>query len=108
MSGQDKKYLTELEAAKGASEFIMASLRNDTLTCNSNAACSAGDAIDIDGSICTAVGKTGCNDISATYLSSIDETSAGTITATIVAVQVESLHTNSSEKAIIEFVYKVN
>lgn len=104
MSGQNKSYLTELEAAKGVSEYIMASLRNDSLTCNSNGNCNANDSIDILGGVCTALGKANCNGISATYLSRINETSSG---ATIIAVQVTSSQANGSAKAIVEFVYKV-
>lgn len=104
MSGQNKRYLAELESAKGVSEFIMASLRNDNLTCeDDNPICSAGDSIDLHGGVCTALGKTNCANISAKYLSKITD-SAG---AEIIAVEVISSRAAGSEKAVIEFVYKV-
>ena len=107
MSGQDKRYLTELEAAKGASEFIMASLRDVSLTCNSNATCTAGNSIDLHGSVCTAMGKPGCNGLSATYLSESSQTAGGVPTITVVAVEVTSTRANGPEKAIVQFVYKI-
>lgn len=103
MSGQDKRYQTELEAAKGASEYIMAALRDASLTCNNNSPCTTDDSIDIHGAVCTAVGKPACADISATYLSEVTDSTG----ATVVAVEVTSTRTNGTEKAIVEFVYKV-
>jgi hypothetical protein len=110
MSGQDKKYLTELEVAKGASEYIMASLRNDSLQCGTGAGtdCTAGDPILFDGSICTPLGKTGCSGLSATYLSEITHDPGGSLPeVTLVAVQVNSTSANTSEQALIQFVYKI-
>lgn len=108
MSGQDKRYMTELEVAKGASEYIMASLRHDVLTCNPGPNCTTGDPIVLSGAICTPLGKTGCAGLSATYLSEVTHDPGGTLPiVTVVAVEVSSVATNGSEQAIVQFVYKI-
>ncbi|SHO45725.1 hypothetical protein [Desulfopila aestuarii] len=109
MSGKDKRYLNELETAKGTSEFIMASLRDASLTCNSGNPCTANDTIDLHGSICNAMGRTmACTGLSATYLSSTLETGvAGNPDVRAVAVRVTSTALNTPERAVVEFVYKV-
>lgn len=111
VSGMDKRYLTELESAKGASEFIMASLRNASLTCGANNAECAADtnppnnSINLPNPICTPLGKANCAGLTATFLSQASFTSADS-TVTVVAVQVTSAATSSPEQAIVEFVYK--
>lgn len=109
MSGKDKRYLTELESAKGASQYIMAALRDTSLTCNAGGNCSVNDSIDLHGSICNALGRTNaCTGLTATYLSETTEIQgAGLPDITAVAVRVSSTGVNNRERAIVEFVYKL-
>src|SRR3989339_650453 len=111
MSGMDKRYLTELESARGASEFVMASLRNASLTCGANNTdCTAdtdppNNRINLPDSICAPLGKTDCAGLTATFLSQASFTPANSSTVTVFAVQVTSAATTSPEQAIVQFVY---
>lgn len=108
MSGKDKRYLTELEVAKGASQFIMAALRDDSLTCNTGGTCSPDDPIDLHGAICDAMGRTlACNGLSARIISKTPFSQTGQPVGTLYAVEFISQSTSTPEKAEIEFIYKV-
>lgn len=109
MSGLDKRYITELDTAKGSSQYIMATLRASTLTCNGGVCAgdptcvAAASNIDIHPNVCTALGKPGCANISACYLSS---TASGA--DTIASVRVRSNNPNTGEQAVVDFVYKLS
>ncbi|MBU4229551.1 MAG: hypothetical protein ACYC0O_08860 [Desulfurivibrionaceae bacterium] len=110
MSGLGKRYITELDVAKGTSQYIMATLRASSLTCNGGGACvgdqtcaSAASNIDIHPNICASLGKAGCANIAACYLSS---TVSGTDTMT--SVNVRSNNPNTGEQAVVDFVYKLS
>ena len=113
------RYSIELEASKGVSDYVMGQMLNNTLTCNSGAVCvgdadgdptpgncDVGSQIDIAPGVCNALGKVGCGNISACFLSST--VSGG---STYVAVNIQSDTAASAatpgrgERAIIDFVY---
>lgn len=112
MSGMGKRYLTELESARGASEFVMASLRNASLRCidntNNQTACTsaANQGIFLPNVICTSLGKANCAGLTATLLSEASFTPENSSTVTVYAVGVSSTAANAQETATVEFVYK--
>lgn len=109
MSGMERRYISELDAAKGVAEYIMADLRADILRCNGGNNC-VGDqncvdpasVIDLDGNVCGGLGKPACANISACYL---NQTVSGG--ATFVSVTITSTNPSSSEQAAVDFVYKL-
>lgn len=113
LSGIEKRYSVELDAAKGVSEYVMAQILNLNLTCNSAAPgactpdttpdiCNATAQIILNPNICTALGKAGCAGVSACYMS------ANTVGVdSFYSVRVTST-SNSGEQAIVDFVYKTN
>lgn len=110
MSGMGKRYITELDSAKGASQYIMAALRAASLTCNGGGACVAdpncgggASTIDLHPNVCTALGKTGCANIAACYLST---TTSGT--DTMISINIRSNNPNTGEQAVVDFVYKLS
>ncbi len=110
MSGLGKRYISELDTAKGTSQYIMAALRASSLTCNGGAPCvadpncaGAASNIDIHPNVCASLGKIGCANIAACYLSS---TVSGTDTMT--SVNVRSNNPNTGEQAVVDFVYKLS
>ena len=109
MSGMGKRYITELDTAKGASQYIMAALRAASLTCNNGGACVAdptcangASTIDIHPNVCASLGKTGCANIAACYLST-------TVNGddTMVSINIRSNNPNTGEQAVVDFVYKL-
>lgn len=104
-SGKAKAYKKELQAAKGVSTYILAALKNGSLTCNNMDPCTPGDTIDLHGGVCTAMGKTNCENISATYLQKAIETSVGGKERFAVAVEINSWRLHGPEQAIVEVVY---
>lgn len=67
-------YNTELEAAKGVSDFVLAQIDAGTLECSGSDCkekCSSDSCnlkIDLDKDLCKAVGKTDCDSITASYI----------------------------------------
>lgn len=113
MSGMEKRYSMELNASKGAADYVMAELRADNLTCNGGnpcadntaaaPACSPEATIDLDSNVCNALGKTvACANITACHLNktTVDETD-------IISISVSATNPVSNEKANVDFVYKV-
>lgn len=113
MSGMEKRYATELNAAKGAASYVMAELRNESLTCNggnpcanntaASPACSADATIDLDSNVCNALGKTAaCANISACHLNTTTVAPSSFISITIT-----STAPGTNETANIDFVYEI-
>ncbi len=98
VSGIGKRYSGALEAAKGASEYIIQKILDGTITCNGGATCSAGLPIDLESYVASIPGYS----ISATYLGDIS--SFGTY---VYAIRVEARGSSSQERAVVEFVYRV-
>ena len=98
ISGISKRYSGALEAAKGASEYIIQKILDGTISCNGGNACSSGDPIDLETYISSIPGYT----VSATYLGDINK--FGTY---VYAIRVEAQGATSEERAIVEFVYRV-
>lgn len=114
--GVGKRYTVELDTAKGVAGYIMASIRDETLTCNPAAegtcvpdptpdSCSANAQIVINPQVCTALGKTAaCTGLSACYTSENSQNDPPANT-TFYSARVTSLNI-SGENAIIDFVYR--
>ncbi len=113
VSSMEKRYTTALEAAKGGAELIISNLFYGTLTCNNGNPCqpcptpetdpcSNNFLIDIKDENGNITSDIGGYQLKAYYLS--EET---TITASIYAIRVKAVKSSSKEKAIIEFVYKL-
>ena len=98
ISGIGKRYSGALEAAKGASEYIVQKILEGTISCNGGSVCSAGDTIDLESYVSNISGYT----VSATYLGDINK--FGTY---VYAIRVEASRASSAEKAVVEFVYRV-
>lgn len=115
----ERKYTSALEAAKGSSEYIMKSLLDDTLNCkNSNGdSCKCSSLTDdlkcpncSNQNSCKATiidlgsfSKVGDYEITATLLSKSKSPNG----SNIYAIRVEAKKISSSEKAEIDFVFKV-
>ena len=104
VSGTEKRYYTALAAAKGTSEFVMNELvLGNTLTCNGGNSCTPcptgeNSSCKLDLNL-----NLGDYDVNAYLLSK--ETSG---TATIYTIKVKAVNQNKpNEKAVVEFVYKV-
>ncbi len=95
LSGMSKRYISEIEVARGVASYVIGELKNGTLQCNNGntccstppctggltgtpATCQSGKTIDIHGAICAALGKTassnGCNNVTACMMSRTDYT----------------------------------
>ncbi|WP_457601001.1 hypothetical protein [Hydrogenivirga sp.] len=98
ISGISKRYSGALEAAKGASEYIIQKILDGTISCNGGGVCSAGDQIDLETYVANVPGY----NISATYMGDINR--FGTF---VYAIHVEAQGASSAERAIVEFVYRV-
>ncbi len=98
ISGISKRYSGALEAAKGASEYIIQKILDGTISCNGGGVCSAGDPIDLEAYVSNIPGYT----VSATYLGDVNR--FGTY---VYAIHVEAQGATSGEKAVVEFVYRV-
>ncbi len=108
MSGKDKRYLAELEVAKGASHYIMAEMRNDNLTCNNSDCSSGNNQIDIDNNVCTALAKQNCDGITATLLSRTEfREDPNADLEFVYSARVTSTSAPNPEKAEVEFIYRV-
>lgn len=113
MSGVEKRYITELDAAKGVAEYVMATLLTENLTCNgstnpcvSDATCTNPSSnIYIHPNVCTALNKPNCANISACYLNA---TPVDPLYPSKKVVSVRVLSNNpSNEQTLIEFVYNL-
>jgi len=98
ISGMGKRYTGALEAAKGSTEYIIQRILEGTLTCNGGGVCSPGDQIDLEAFVTNVPGY----NISATYLGEIN--SFGTY---VYAIRVEARGATAAERAVVEFVYRV-
>jgi len=98
VSGIGKRYSGALEAAKGASDYIIQRILDGSITCNGGSPCSTGDTIDLETYIANISGYT----IRAEYLG--DVVKLGTY---VYAVRVEATGPTSGERAVVEFVYRV-
>lgn len=102
VSGIDRRYMTELESAKGVAEFVMAEIRLQTISCGSNTCVPGTNAnIDLPANLCNALGKTGCTNISATLLSQTSKSGETVNTFAVVS------NAPAGESARVEVVYKV-
>ncbi|HIJ79892.1 MAG: hypothetical protein OEY01_14985 [Desulfobulbaceae bacterium] len=109
MSGIEKRYITELDAAKGAAQYIMTDLRAGILKCNGGNPCigdttcaSVGSVIDLNSNVCNGLGKPACANISACYL---NETSSTDFT--LISVSITSTNPTFNEQATVDFVYRI-
>jgi hypothetical protein len=98
VSGIGKRYSGALEAAKGASEYIIQRIIDGTITCNGGGVCTSGDSIDLEAYVTNVPGY----NISAIYLGDINK--FGTY---VYAIRVTAEGTGAGEKAVVEFVYRV-
>jgi len=95
MSGAERRYTTALEAAKGAAYYIIEEISNSSLNCIPD--CDTKNAAINLGSFSTL----GAYNVNATLLSKTD-----TGDGTVYAVEVVASNSTTSERSIIEFVYK--
>lgn len=113
VSGMEKRYTLELDAARGIAESIKVDLRAANLTCNGGNQCvgdntcaSAASNIDLNTAACTVLGKVAggaCANITGCYLGSATSGSA-----TIVSIGIQSVNAATGETALIDFVYRVD
>jgi len=134
LSGMEKRYVSELETARGVASYVIGEIKNGSLTCGANnccpappcqaglnnatGLCQANKTIDIHGAICAALNRTptatGCTNITACLMSQTDYTeinpgasapdNAVQVSVFTVNVQAKS---NSGEKANIDFVLRM-
>ena len=113
VSTVEKRYTTALEAAKGGAELIISNLFYGRLTCNNgnpcqpcptpeSAPCSNNFLIDIKDENGNSISDIGGYQITGYYLS--EETST---TASVYAIRVKATKSSTKEKAVIEFVYRL-
>lgn len=123
MSGMNKRYISELDVAKGVSDYTIGELVRSTLRCNGtnctgdndlSNGCAAASTIDIPAAVCTALGKQlnapGCNALTACFISEsniteIDAT-GNPVNITLVSINVNSVKP-SGEQANIDFVLRL-
>jgi len=98
ISGISKRYTGALEAAKGSTEYIIQRILEGTLTCNGGGVCSAGDPVDLEAFVSSIPGYR----VTATFLGEI--VSFGTY---VYAIRVEARGTAAPERAVVEFVYRI-
>ncbi len=98
ISGVSKRYTGALEAAKGSAEYIMQRILEGTLTCNGGGVCAPGDPIDLEAFVSSVPGY----NVTAVYLGEI--ASFGTY---VYAIRVEARGASAPERAVVEFVYRV-
>ena len=95
ISGVEKRYSVALEAAKGASEYIIERLLSGNLTCNGGLSCNPGDPIDM-GPFSSLQGF----NITATYLGEVSRFGVYVYSIRVTA-------TSTDETAVVDFVYRV-
>ncbi len=99
-SGMTRGYTEALEIAKGSSEYIMQSILQGTLTCNGGSICAnTGDVIDLESYAQNINGYTVKAELTAPII--VEQAK------TIYSIRVEASRAGSPEKAVIEFIYKV-
>ncbi len=112
-SAVEKRYTTALEAAKGGAELIISNLFYGTLTCNGgnpcqpcpdpdNSPCSNNHLIDIKDENNNVIDNIGGYTITGYYLSEATST-----TSSVYAIRVVATKNSTKEKAVIEFVYRL-
>ncbi len=98
VSGIGKKYSVALEAAKGASEYIIERILADNLTCGGGGACSpTNNVIDL-GPYSSIQGF----NIEAIYLGEVSR-----FGVYVYSIRVRAYSTTTDEVAIVDFVYRV-
>ena len=97
ISGVEKRYSVALEAAKGASEYIMQLLLTGNITCNGGGVCSPGASIDLG----PFQNIQGIN-ISAVYLGEVSR-----FGVYVYSVRVTATSPTTRETAVVDFVYRV-
>lgn len=98
VSGIGKKYSVALEAAKGASEYIIERILADNLTCGGGGACSStNNMIDL-GPYSSIQGF----NIEAIYLGEVSR-----FGVYVYSIRVRAYSTTTDEVAIVDFVYRV-
>ncbi len=97
ISGVEKRYSVALEAAKGASEYIMQLLLTGNITCNGGGACFPGASIDL-GPFQNIQGF----NISAVYLGDVSR-----FGVYVYSVRVTATSPTTGETAVVDFVYRV-
>jgi len=125
MSGVEKRYISELDAGKGVSDYVMGRLVQANLRCNGGNTCvgdttpdtcAAASTIDISSTVCAALGKqtnaNGCVDLTACYMSittinEIDPITSDTLIIDLVSINVNSSNPVRGEQANIDFVLRV-
>jgi Tfp pilus assembly protein PilX len=99
ISGINLRYATSLEAAKGASDFIIDKILDESLTCNSGSYnCTTNSTIDM-GAFSTISGYS----INAKILNKKQVATD----IYLYSIQVDSTKSNSDEKSTIQFVLRV-
>ncbi len=114
VSSIEKRYTTALEAAKGGAELIISNLFYGTLTCNGGNPCQPCSTpetspcpgtnfiIDIKDENGSQITDIGGYSITAYYLSEATST-----TSSVYAIRVKATKNSTNEKAVIEFVYRL-
>ncbi len=98
ISGIGKSYSIALEAAKGASEYIIERLLSGNLTCGGGAACSPTNNIIDLGPYSSIQGF----NITATYLGEISK-----FGVYVYSIRVTAISPSTQEVAVVDFVYRV-
>ena len=134
ISGMNKRYMSEIEVARGIAEYVVGELKNGTATCNtgspccsatsckdglsSSGICQPGKTIDIHGAVCTALGRTSagnsCDNVTACMMSKNDYTEINpnkfgadkSVKVSVYSINVQSKKP-SGEKANIDFVVRM-
>ncbi len=113
VSAIEKRYTTALEAAKGGADLVINHLFYGTLTCNGGnpcqpcstpetSPCSNNYLIDIKDENGNTISDIGGYTITGYYLS--EETSS---TSSVYAIKIKATKSSTKEKAVIEFVYRL-
>jgi len=97
ISGVEKRYSIALEAAKGASEYIIQLILSGNLTCGGGGACGPGDTIDLG-----PYGNLQGFNITALYLGEISR-----FGVYVYSIRVMAESPTTGESAIVDFVYRV-
>ncbi len=97
ISGIEKRYSVALEAAKGASEYVIELILSGNLTCNGGRACGPNDPIDL-GPYSNLQGF----NITALYLGELSR-----FGVYVYSIRVTASSPTTGETATVDFVYRV-
>ena len=96
-----KQYTEALEIAKGVSDYVIQRIESESLTCNGGQVCSKkGDTIDL----ASYVNNIGGYKIEAKLIADVVVANG----KTLYMIQIKSYKPGTPEKAIVEFVYRVD